>query len=54
MSIAENIARVRANIALAAREAGRSASEITLVGASKMNDADACREAIAAGIDALG
>lgn len=54
MSIAENIARVRANIAAAAEEAGRNVSEITLVGASKMNDADACRQAIAAGIDVLG
>lgn len=54
MSIAENIAAIRANIAKAARESGRSADEILLVGASKMNDADACREAIAAGIDALG
>ena len=54
MSIAENIAQVRANIAAAAREAGRSPEEITLVGASKMNDAAACREAVAAGIDALG
>ena len=54
MSIAENIARVRANIAAAAREAGRKPEEITLVGASKMNGAAACREAIAAGIDALG
>ena len=54
MSIAENIAQVRANIARAAAEVKRSADEITLVGASKMNDAAACREAIAAGIDALG
>ena len=54
MSIAENIARVRANIAAAAKEAGRDVSEITLVGASKMNDADACRQASAAGIDVLG
>lgn len=54
MSIAENIARVRANIAAAAKEAGRDVNEITLVGASKMNDADACRQAIAAGIDVLG
>lgn len=54
MSIAENIARVRANIAAAARKAGRDPREITLVGASKMNDAPACRAAIAAGIDALG
>ena len=54
MSIAENIAQVRAKIAQACREAGRDVSEITLVGASKMNDAAACREAIAGGIDALG
>ena len=54
MSIAENIAQVRANIAAAAREAGRDPQEITLVGASKMNDASACRAAVAAGIDALG
>ena len=54
MSIAENIARIRENMAAAAREAGRELGEITLVGASKMNDADACRQAIAAGIDALG
>ena len=54
MSIEENIARVREEMAAAAREAGRAPEEITLVGASKMNDAAACREAIAAGIDALG
>ena len=54
MSIAENIARVREEMAAAAREAGRAPEEITVVGASKMNDAAACREAIAAGIDALG
>ena len=54
MSIAENIARVREEIAAAAKEAGRDPGEITLVGASKMNAAAACREAIAAGIDALG
>ena len=54
MSIKENIAMVRANIARAAAQVGRNADEITLVGASKMNDAAACREAVAAGIDALG
>ena len=54
MLIADNIARVRANIAAAAKEAGRDPGDILLVGASKMNGADACREAIAAGIDALG
>lgn len=54
MSIAENIAQVRANIAAAAKEAGRNPGDILLVGASKMNGAAACREAVAAGIDALG
>ncbi len=54
MSIAENIASLRARIDAAARETGRTGADITLVGASKMNDADACREAIAAGIDVLG
>lgn len=54
MSIAENIAQVRANIARAAAECSRAPSEVKLVGASKMNGAAACREAVAAGIDALG
>ena len=54
MSIAENIASIRSRIDAAARETGRTGAEITLVGASKMNDAAACREAIAAGIDVLG
>ena len=54
MSIQENIADIRRRMAEAARQAGRDPGEILLVGASKMNDAAACREAIAAGIDALG
>ena len=53
-AIGENIARIRAEIDAAARETGRTGKDITLVGASKMNDAAACQEAIAAGIDALG
>ena len=54
MSISENIAAIRARIDAAARETGRTGADITLVGASKMNDTAACREAIAAGIDVLG
>ena len=54
MSIRENIAEIRRRIDEAARETGRTGADITLVGASKMNDAAACQEAIAAGIDALG
>ena len=53
MSIQENIAEIRRRIAVACAECGRDPKEITLVGASKMNDAAACREAIAAGIDVL-
>ena len=54
MSIAENMQVIRERMARAAREAGRDPGSILLVGASKMNDAAACRAAIAAGIDALG
>ena len=54
MSIQENIAEIRARIDRAARSTGRTGADITLVGASKMNDAAACQEAIAAGIDVLG
>ena len=54
MSIRENLEAIRAEIDAAARETGRTGADITLVGASKMNDAAACQEAIAAGVDALG
>ena len=54
MSIQENIAEIRARIDRAARSTGRTGADITLVGAIKMNDAAACQEAIAAGIDVLG
>ena len=54
MSIRENLEAIRAEIDAAARETGRTGADITLVGASKMNDAAACQEAIRAGIDALG
>ena len=44
MSIQTNIQEVRQRIAAACGECGRDPKEITLVGASKMNDAAACRE----------
>ena len=53
-TIAENIRTIRETMAEAARQAGRDPSEIRLCAATKMNDAAACQEAIAAGIDALG
>lgn len=54
MSIAENLALVRANIAAAAESCGRSAEDVLLVGATKLNDADRVREAIAAGLACCG
>ena len=49
MSIAENICRIRENIAAAG--GGR---KVFLVAATKMNGAEAVREAVAAGVDACG
>lgn len=54
MSIAENVAQVRRNINQAALAAGRDPGGIYLVAASKMNDAQRVREAIAAGVDICG
>ena len=54
MSIASNIQEIRARMDRAALAAGRRPEEVLLVGASKMNTAAACREAIEAGIGALG
>ncbi len=54
MSIAENIARIRANMDAAARACGRDPKEITLCAATKMNGADRVREAIRCGITCCG
>lgn len=54
MSITENVRTVRENIAKAAVAAGRDPGDILLVAATKMNDADRVREAIAAGVDVCG
>ena len=54
MSIAENIKRIREDIRNAAISAGRDPSEIQLCAATKMNDAQAVRAAIAAGVDCCG
>ncbi|WP_087064670.1 YggS family pyridoxal phosphate-dependent enzyme [Intestinibacillus massiliensis] len=52
--IAENIRRVREQMAEAALRAGRRPEEIQLVAATKMNDAERVREALRHGIDAAG
>ena len=54
MSIAENIAAIRAKIDAAAIAVGRDPKEIKLCAATKMNDAEAVREAIRAGVDCCG
>ncbi len=54
MSIAENVARVRTEIDQAAIACGRDPKEIKLCAATKMNDAEAVRQAIAAGVDCCG
>ena len=54
MSIAENVQRIRQEIRQAAVEAGRDPDSILLCAATKMNDADNVRQAIAAGVDCCG
>ena len=54
MSIAENVARIRKEMEAAAIAAGRDPKEILLCAATKMNDAEAVREAIRAGVDCCG
>ena len=54
MSIAENIAAIRRQIAEAAIAAGRDPKEILLCAATKMNDTENVKAAIAAGVDCCG
>ena len=54
MSIQENIAAIRAKMDAAAIAAGRDPKSILLCAATKMNDADAVREAIRCGVDCCG
>ena len=54
MSIAENIARIRREMEAAAIAAGRDPGSVQLCAATKMNDAEAVREAIRGGVDCCG
>ena len=54
MSIAENVAKIRKEMEAAAIAAGRDPNKILLCAATKMNDAQAVREAIRAGVDCCG
>ena len=53
-NIAENIRVIRETMAQAAKAVGREPSEVLLCAATKMNDAAAVREAVAAGVDCCG
>lgn len=53
-SIRENLLRVQERVIAAARRAGRSAEEITLIGVSKTHPAEAIREAYSAGLRHFG
>ena len=53
-SISDNIIKVRDTIGEAAIKSGRSLGDITLVAAAKTKPADMVKQAIAAGIDAIG
>jgi pyridoxal phosphate enzyme (YggS family) len=54
MNIADNIKEIRGNIAAAAIKAGADPSSISLVAASKTKDAACVRQAVLAGVDAVG
>ena len=54
MSIAENVAKIKKDIESAAIAAGRDPKDILLCAATKMNDAEAVRQAIVAGVDLCG
>lgn len=54
MTIYENVKKIRDLIAEAALSTGRSPDEIKLVAASKTKTPELIREAIAAGVDAIG
>jgi len=53
-SFAENLERVREQIAMAAKKSGRSMDDIELVAVTKTHDADRVREAVEAGQQLFG
>jgi len=54
MSIAENLARVKEQIAEAAMRSGRTSDSVKLVGVTKTVDVDRIKEAVFAGLQILG
>jgi len=54
VTVADNLARVRERIAAAAGRAGRSADAVRICAVTKTHPAEVVREAVAAGVDAIG
>jgi len=54
MSVADNIAAIRERIAAAARRAGRSPSDVALMGVTKTHPPESIREAYAVGLRLFG
>ena len=54
MSIEENVIEVKRRIEEAAKQSGRRPEDIILVAATKMNDVERVKEAVAAGVDVCG
>lgn len=54
MDIEQSVARIKAELAEAALASGRKPEEVLLLAATKMNDAERVRRAIAAGVDVCG
>ena len=54
MSIYQNVQKIKEDMVNAAIAAGRDPNQILLCAATKMNDADRVRQAIAAGVDCCG
>ena len=54
MSIEENLAHIRGNIAAAARRAGRNPSDIKLIGVTKTIDVERIRSLLNSGVKCLG
>ena len=54
LDIEENVAHIKAELAEAALASGRKPEDVLLLAATKMNDAERVRRAIAAGVDLCG
>lgn len=54
MNVSQNVSSVISSVAAAAEASGRSLNDISIVAASKMNDASRIQEAISSGIEICG